>query len=524
MWKDTEFEELFLGWYEKERKNYVRATDKNGHVKQVYLKKGYIHLDNRIWLPDSIDFVKKLFKNKLIHFNKKTNRVEWHSFKPFIKFLIKTPRYKFQKDDGVYDLETKIRPICIASHLDSLIFSFYSYVLSNKYEDFLYKNKIEEFPIAYRTSSEFKGKCNIQFSKEVFDYIKEKGECVVLSLDIKGYFDNINHDILKKSIINIIGEKLPDDLYRIFKVLTQYSYINKSSILKKYNNSSKRSKLNISSFLELIPGLTDSEKFIQLKKDKLITLNSNKGLIKKSGIPQGSGLSAVLSNIYLSDFDLYVSLLCKGNAIFYRRYCDDLIVVCDELQYKSIQESLIQKIKDDFYLTIQSEKVEITEFKINSKGIIRSFNKSKIIVDDEMGSLKKEHYYYKSLQYLGFEFNGKDIFVRSSSLSRYFRKLKGRINKTISMAYGRHGSGNIVWKQQLFHRYTHLGKRNFLKYVYDASKNIYTNSLGDEKNGFDSKAIQKQLRRHFDILIDNFLRENKYYYNKKGDSLKGIKN
>ena len=69
-----------------------------------------------------------------------------------------------------------------------------------------------------------------------------------------------------------------------------------------------------------------------------------------------------------------------------------------------------------------------------------------------------------------------------------------------------------------------MGKRNFLKYVYDASKNIYTNSLGDEKNGFDSKAIQKQLRRHFDILIDNFLRENKYYYNKKGDSLKGIKN
>lgn len=114
------------------------------------------------------------------------------SFSPFIKILVKTPRFKYQETEGEYELETKIRPICFASHMDSLIFGFYSFCLTRKYEEYIERNGFSDCVLAYR--SNLGGKCNIQFSKEVFDYIRSKGDCTAIALDIKGYFDHIDHN------------------------------------------------------------------------------------------------------------------------------------------------------------------------------------------------------------------------------------------------------------------------------------------------------------------------------------------
>jgi len=43
------------------------------------------------------------------------------------------------------------------------------------------------------------------------------------------------------------------------------------------------------------------------------------------GIPQGSALSALLSNIYLVDFDEYMFKLGQTIGFIYRRYCDDIL-------------------------------------------------------------------------------------------------------------------------------------------------------------------------------------------------------
>ena len=69
------------------------------------------------------------------------------------------------------------------------------------------------------------------------------------------------------------------------------------------------------------------------------------------------------------------------------------------------------------------------------------------------------------------------------------------------MAYSNKSKSDKIWKEQLFHRYTHLGKRNFIKYAYNASKDFYTNSKGEIKEGMNSLAIKKQVRRHFSILM-----------------------
>ena len=59
----------------------------------------------------------------------------------------------------------------------------------------LLKRGSAECILAYRSDL---GKCNIQFAKEAFDQVRKRGECTAIALDIKGYFDNIDHETLKE--------------------------------------------------------------------------------------------------------------------------------------------------------------------------------------------------------------------------------------------------------------------------------------------------------------------------------------
>jgi len=513
VFQEEEFEEYWKGWSEQEETNYKVEKNKSGKDSRKYLKKGYIHFDLRFWFPERKEELKILLKNGLRFYNKKHQVEEWWPFSPFLKILLKTPRYKYQQAEGHNDLETKIRPICFASHIDALIFGFYAYALTIKYEAYIAKEGFSDCPIAYRSNLD--GKCNIQFSKEVFDEIKRKGNCSAIALDIKGYFDHIDHKKLKEKWIKVIGGNLPPDQYKLYKALTEYSYVSKNSILQKYNVNFKKLTLPPSTLLDLVPGKKDFEKYQRLRDDRLIVTNNKLKVLDKNsknpidrisrkfGIPQGSGMSALLSNIYLIDFDQDLNERAKIEGFFYRRYCDDILIVCDSDKAEILQKEIIKKIKDEYYLEIQDKKVELTEFRPNSKGIFRAFNKKK---QSKAGlsytNATNESLFYKPLQYLGFEFNGQNIYVRSSSLSRYFQKMKGRVVKTVMMAYSENGKGNKIWKKQIFEKYSHLGKRNFINYALNASKEYYKNSKGEEKAGMNSDKIRKQLSRHFAILIN----------------------
>ena len=117
MFTDEEFERYWQGWAEQEETNYTIRKDKKGNEIHHYLKKGYTHFDLRFWFPDRKEELKRILKNGLRVFHRKHKREEWWAFNPFIKILLKTPRYRYQQDENGYGLETKIRPICFASHL-----------------------------------------------------------------------------------------------------------------------------------------------------------------------------------------------------------------------------------------------------------------------------------------------------------------------------------------------------------------------------------------------------------------------
>lgn len=510
---------------------YVERVEDNFQLKT------YPQFDPYFYFPEEKEKIRLLVSDPTFE------KIKSHGFIPFVKILQKTPRYRYQEsendqEEGYFALETKTRPISFASHFDTYIYGFYSYALNQIYQQYICENGFDEVVLAYR--NDLNGKCNIQFAKEAFDQVKqmitEQGECSVIALDIKGYFDHIDHKILKEMWSKVIGEKeLPLDQYKVYRSLTKYSYVNFSSFLKhfhinlkklekdqrKKNEGKKRVPRGYQSLFDLIQSSVNGAGFHSkidlLRKRHLITENRDKDRkISSNGIPQGSPMSAILSNIYLSDFDREIYKKGQAEGFVYRRYCDDLLIICPTEHVNSLKNYLMNLIAKEYKLTIQDKKTEVIDFRPYKNGTIRSFKRQYNKKTEKFDQLPSENRYFRNLQYLGFEFNGQNIYIRPSSLSRYYRKMKGRIFKTVSMAYSPNSKGDTIFKRQLFNKYSHIGKRNFITYALNASKKYYVNSKGERKEGMNSPSIRRQISAHMRILKQEIKKTSEQRAERKG--------
>lgn len=444
-----------------------------------YLKKGYLHFDYRIWFPEYKDAFKRFILD--------SDKICKHSFLPFLKVTLETKRIKFNPGTKRRQINIKPRPICYAAHKDALIYSFYSTYLSKKYEEFLSSNNLEKVVLAYRSLN----LCNIDFAKEVFSYIESKGECVAIALDIRGFFDNLEHNKLKEKWLQVINinsnqfTSLPEEQYKVFKSLTQFAYVEKQDLLTCLSIREKDLKKK---YRERFCEIRDFREKVKGRQPSPLKIN------KEKGIPQGSPISAVLSNIYMLDYDLAINQLLQKYNFLYRRYCDDVIVVCALKDFNAIRESLYREL-DALKLEIQPDKEEVIHFLYSADGKLRGYKDT-----------NKE--IFKNLQYLGFEFNGQNVYIRSSSISRFHRRMKAGVRETIKRGYGRNAKGQKLFKKRLFDRFTHLGGQNFLSYAYRANKIINT-----------SDTIKKQLARHFKQLTNTIQQKTEkhlYILKKKG--------
>lgn len=434
-----------------------------------------------------------------------------HPFLPFLKIILKTPRYRYEEELGTYALKTKERPISFASHFDALIISYFDLLLKRRYQEFIRSKGFSESVLAYR--DDLNGLCNIQFAKEVFDQVKHRstptGLYTAMGFDIKGYFDSIPHGELKKQWSTVLGvPKLDANTFAVFKTLTAYSYTNSDS-LKKHFNYTRVPKGKC--LLDVMPktmtkASRSHEIFNYLRSRKLIV--QNKAVLKITdpnhplgigelpvGIPQGSPISATLSNVYLLQFDMHMYNFCSNMGCIYRRYCDDIIIVCKTKDKTYLHNRLCQQI--DFHgLTIQSKKTEIIDFRFVNKHLLAFDGHPKAILDRR-----------KKLQYLGFEFDGERVYLRPGSLSTYFRKMKSGIRNTLIKAYGKKSQGPKLLIKDLIESYSHIGRNNFVAYAYRSASNTYGRGKRI-KQGFDSPQIRNQLSRHFQILLSEINQEN----------------
>lgn len=382
-----------------------------------------------------------------------------HAFFPFIEFDIVTRRYRSKKEriNGKtvkrrFPVEPKVRPIKLSSHKDGYIYSYYAKILSNAYEKFAKDNDFGRSVIAYRPRMG----TNFSNAIEAFDAISSLGPCVIYTVDISSFFENIDHAVLKKNWCRVFGwSKLPDDHYKIFKSLTKYSKIRMDDVCRILNLTHESI---VSGELDVICAPDVFRDLIRGASPAVIQTNRN-----GYGIPQGSAMSAVLSNIYMIDFDTEMEEFARDNGIFYRRYCDDIILVRrshDSLDALGFMKGVLAKTGVE--LRIHDEKTE------------------NYIFDGEKISVGG------SVQYLGLTFDGKKIRIRNGSLARFHRKMRSAVAYRKSKAERRKGDLNgVLMLRTLYKKYS--WKKDFKSFHGYAGRVVSATALS---------GVRRQLRKN----------------------------
>lgn len=473
--------------------------------KDWFKNRGYIHFTNKTPLER---------KKSIYNYVANTKKVAKHSFSPLIFKEIKHRRYKesefdnglrrshkkIKKDKVVSN--TKIREILYATHIDAHIFSYYAKkIITPKFEDYLDKfPELSKAIIAYRqirTEDELNFKNNVHFAKEVFSEIKKREHCVVLVLDIENFFPSLNHKKLKLAWSKILGNKcLPKDHYNIFKATTKFSYVKLNDLKIKKNHFDEKKiaenrKIGKDTFFKNLKELINSDIIIHKNQKK-----DTNGKIQ--GIPQGLPISALLANLYMLSFDeKIINNLTKKNNIFYRRYSDDIVFICEENQTEFVEDFVVTEIQN-IDLTISKEKTEKILFKKHN-------NRLQSFKIKENGIL---HYNFP-LNYLGFEFYGYQTLIKSKNLAQFYRNMKQSIRRKHKRV--ENIKENLLldeaplFKRKIYRLYSFKGikkrelpikgknytrkyRGNYLRYIYKASDEL------------EAPEIKRQLRNHWNIL------------------------
>ena len=474
--------------------------------------KGYNHIDlpfsgkQRAWIDSYV---------------RNSKKVAQHAFLPLMHRVMRT--YPFKIDgDGKRKCNPKTRNLYFASHLDAAIYSYYAHMLQEKYEMVLSEKKIDDVVTAYRKikcDNRFGNKCNIDFANEIFAYVREhvgkENPLTVITFDIKGFFDNLDHQLLKRKLKDVLAVKeLSKDWYQIFKHITKYSWVEEAQIFQLFRKRIKcrtnsgliterkvskkyylRDKNAIAFCEKKDLRLIRSKKLIQTKK------KSAEKSLENIGIPQGLPISATLANVYMIDFDVEVKKLLAMVGGIYRRYSDDIIVVCPNC----VGELMEDKIRS----MITNVKLSIEVHKTNR--YLFEMGKDKILCSHSVCGSRR------ILTYLGFSFDGNRILLKNSSVSKFYYKMHQSILRSMFLAsHINNKTRGIIFEHVLISRYTGAGAK--VHKVYRRKKNgkfilsnkrSYGNYLTYVYKSADimkSAEIRKQVRKSTNILSKEIMK------------------
>lgn len=408
-----------------------------------YLKyKRYAHFDKRM----SVKEAKKLLCNE--------NIIKNHGFFPFVHYTIKSKKIENVNDKVYAKKEPKKREIYYCAHFDRYIYQHYAHQLGTVYNDYVTKNGIDDCVGAYRIN---KGKCNIDISYEMFKFIKKTENAIIIVGDFTGFFDNLNHQNLKRRLEVILNSKIDNNLYKAFKSLTRFKYIDIRDLYDYYTyRNKKRSEKYYMRKLEQLMTVEEFRIFIKSRN----TVTGEKYLKENKddfGIVQGSPMSGLLANIYMIDFDKEMHEFAIKNNGKYLRYSDDFMLVIKHTENINLFEvyDTIQK------LVSSAGKIELEKRKTN----IYKYNNEKIYCINDM--IFNTNNTTDVVNFLGFSFDGKSASIRDKTISKYFYKLNRKIKQFLR------GKKNIKVKN-IYDKFSFQGenkknskgnKGNFITYV-----------------------------------------------------------
>lgn len=480
--------------------------------------RGYVHLTKKFNRSSNSDckFLSSYVSNPIA--------VAKHSFFPLIHRPIVSRRYKesfdekgnlvkshftFEKNTGKKKSNAKTRHIYYSTHLDAYIYSYYcKVVLEPLYEKKIKKiNGLSECICAYRkipiTEKAIRNKNNIHFADDVFKFIKEYGSCVALTFDVSAFFDSLNQKYLKEQWCMLFGEKnLSEAHHNVYKSLTRFSYIEYYRVLKQFGIKNQN-KLKGKKHISFCENTEEFKKRIQssllIKHHRFYEINKTTGKKEYKGIPQGTPISAFLSNLYMFEFDrmMFEEIVLKRKGL-YKRYSDDIVVVT-KIQFSQEIENMVTKSINDprtFALTINPSKVDTSIFTKTEIGLTCD----------------------KPLRYLGFEFDGKTARIKGASLAKFYRQMKRAVKAQARKANhnkkkkGAQAPTARIYKHDLYKRYSHLSKK-----TKDRSFPVYANDAAKIMN---EPAILKQLSQAWTNLNEEIEKQEKKYELRKAGKIR----
>ena len=427
----------------EEEKAWQEFIERHGEVK------GYAHFDKRISLKNKV--VQKLVCDQ--------DWVKHHGFFPLIKYT--TPHSSYTKD----------RDIFYASHLDNCIYQRYAYLINKAYLEYINAHDFAQVVAGYRSDL---GLSNIDFAKQVFDFIQQQTEDVVIIRgDFHNFFDSLDHDYLKNKLIKVLGyTKLPADYYAVFRSVIQYDYVNYAEVFKEFVHTKYKYKFATKKNLNECDRITSINMFHQFKKHHIF---SHSG---RNGIPLGVAISPILSNVYMIDFDKEVDRIIKLLDGMYLRYSDDFIIVIPLHNTTTPATTVLKKAGQ--YVNMLLGEVVMTHVNLN-------LNKTHCMVLQQnqhqlyaIGNLIEKHLYSDGtneenspyicnepcyLDYLGFRFDGKNIEVHPHIITSYYKRLRQKA-LTIVQNNWTSPKGNRISAKNLYRLYSNdRNEPNIVRYL-----------------------------------------------------------
>jgi hypothetical protein len=269
--------------------------------------------------------------------------------------------------------------------------------------------------------------------------------------DFTEFFDRLDHQYLKKMLCDLLEvERLPRDYFAVFKNITRFASWDWKLLVEHSGHNlierGIRTKLNRQGTI-----ITKT----QFQKHKTnITKNSS-----SKGIPQGSPISAVLSNIYMLEFDRKINDYVSANDGVYMRYSDDFVIVLpyeNEQKIREHENIIFSRVGEIEGLDLQEEK---TAFYIYDDGFISKFpSKTSSPID-----------------YLGFVFDGKNIKLRPKAITKYYYRMR-RKARNIGRNNWQSPKGKHISAKNLYNIYSSSGKKQtFVSYAKIAKQKLQLN-------------------------------------------------
>ena len=349
-----------------------------------------------------------------------------------------------------------------ASHRDACILSYYSFLLTNLLEDEYAGSKIAENVLAYRSL----GKANYHFASDVFRFAEAHAPVAILAYDVTGFFDNLDHGLLKKRLLNLLRvESLPEHWFKVFRYITRYSYVTMDDLK------------SVPSIAKALDDARDGSPIATIAQVKASGIQIHRNANPRAGIPQGTPISAALSNLYMLEFDRAIKKFCDDVGGMYRRYSDDILIICEDRHAVEAEEKVISLLAD-LRLEISKDKTEVTLFDPTSNAPLAQ----------------------RAAQYLGFNLYPEGPAIRPSSLSRQWRKMRRSLRRTEKIAGAAIFSGKAtkVYTKKLRRRFTPLAFRNFSSYARRSAR-VFG---GSEKITQQVKRFEREAERQIRMLKD----------------------